>query len=230
MKTYKHCSHTLKDISEEKREVAFYFNKFGEYDSDGDRMFPGSSKKTVQESFNRIKHLYNHWNTVGKPLSIEEDSFGTFMVSKLGRDRDSNDVWLKYQDGLITEHSFGFEVIPDKMVKNEKGGLDFYEYKLWEASSLDKWGAQSLTPVISVKSMEKDNIEEWVTRLQRLTKAIKGGYSDEQIQEFESQMQKITEFLKSMATTQPEQQATTEPGGLNEDTLIKLSTNFKLFS
>lgn len=218
-KQYKYCEMSLKDLNTETREVAFYFNKFGDFDSDNDRFFPGSSKKTVSENFDRIKHLYNHWNTIGKPKSIQEDDYGTFMVSKLGRDRDSNDAYLKYQDGLITEHSFGLQGIPDKSVKNDRGGFDFYEFKMWEASSLDKWGAQSQTPVISVKSMDKSNIAEWVDRLQKLTKAIKGGYSDEQIQEFEMQMQKITEFLKTMSTTQPGQQATTEPEGLTKKSI-----------
>ncbi|TVR42797.1 MAG: hypothetical protein EA392_00020, partial [Cryomorphaceae bacterium] len=120
-------SYELKDLDTERREVAFYFNKFGDYDSDGDRIFPGASTKTVAESFSRIKHLYNHWNTIGKPQKIEEDNFGTFMVSKLGRDADSQNVALKYEDGLITEHSFGLNPIMDKSKENEKGGLDIYE-------------------------------------------------------------------------------------------------------
>lgn len=213
MKQYKYLSGIeLKDLDSENRQVAFYFNAFGQYDADSDRFFPGSSKKTVQENFERIKHLYNHYSTVGKAKEIEEDDFGTYMVSKLGRDTDSNDVYLKYQDGLITEHSFGFQGIENKSVKNERGGLDFYEYKLWEASSLDTWGAQSNTPVISVKSMDKSNIETWIKRLQKLTQAIKHGYTDDQIIEFENQMQKISEFLINMKTTQPDpQEETTEP-------------------
>jgi len=220
-------SYQIKDLDTERREVAFYFNKFGDYDSDNDRIFPGASTKTVAEQFSRVKHLYNHWNTVGKPQKIEEDNFGTFMVSKLGRDTESQNVALKYEDGLITEHSFGLNPIMDKSKQNEKGGLDIYEYKLWEASSLDKWGAQSQTPVISVKSMDKANIEDWIDRLNRLSKAIRKGYTDDQIQEFEQQMQKITEFLKTIKSTQPGQQDTTEPEGLNLDTLIQQSKTIK---
>ena len=228
-KIHKSSSFELKDMDTVKREVAFYFNAFGEYDSDSDRMFPGSSTKTVKENFPRIKHLYNHWNTVGKPLSVQEDQFGAFMVSKIGRDSDSQNVLLKYEDGLITEHSFGLEPIFEKCKKNERGGLDIYEYKMWEASSLDKWGSQSMTPVISVKSMDKSNIQEWVTRLERLTKAIRKGYTDEQIEEFEIQMKSITEFLKQIQTTQPDGiDRTTEPEtakGLDIDKLIKLFDN-----
>ena len=211
----------------EKREVAFYFNKFDTPDSDNDIFVMGSSTKTVRENFDRIKHLYNHYNTIGKPIKVEEDNFGAFMVSKIGRDRESNDVLLKYEDGLITEHSFGFRGV--KYDKNEKGGFTYSEYELWEASSLDKWGAQSQTPVISVKSMDKSNMQEWVKRLEKLTKAIKGGYSDEQIHEFELQMQKITEFLKSMTvTSEPDgQDRTTHPERLNGEILIKLSKTLK---
>ena len=59
-KIYKYLTHELKDLDMSKRTVAFYFNKFSEYDSDRDRIFPGGAKKTVKENFARIKHLYNH--------------------------------------------------------------------------------------------------------------------------------------------------------------------------
>jgi len=209
-KQYKIATFELKDMDVPKREVAFYFNAFNKLDSDRDRIMPGSSKKSVLESFARVKHLYNHYNTVGKPISVEEDAFGTFMVSKIGRDSDSQNVLLKYEDGLITEHSFGFETI--KGDRNQEGGQNIFELKLWEASSLDKWGAQSMTPVISLKSMEQSNVQEWINRLQKLTKAIRHGYTDEQISEFENQMQKITEFLMTLKeTTEPGQQDTTQP-------------------
>lgn len=207
-KIYKQLSYSLKDIDTDKRTVAFYFNKFMEYDSDDDRIFPGAGKKTRTENRDRIKHLYNHWKTIGKPLMIDEDTNGDFMVSKLGRDTDSNDVYLKYQDGLITEHSFGFEGI--NPVENERGGRDFKEYKLWEASSLDLWGAQKMTPVISVKSIEPRNIEMWTDRLQKLSKAVRKGYSDETAEELENQLMIISEFLKNLST-QPDRKDTTEP-------------------
>jgi HK97 family phage prohead protease len=220
-KEYKLLTYQLKDMDTQKREVAFYFNAFGQLDSDRDRIMPGSSKKSVSENWERIKHLYNHWDTVGKPLSVQEDGFGTFMVSKLGRDTDSNNVLLKYEDGLITEHSFGFETV--KGQRNPEGGQDIYEYKLWEASSLDKWGAQSMTPVISLKSMDKSNVQEWITRLAKLQKAVRKGYTDEQAQEFETQIEKITEFLMSIKeTTEPEQQATTQPEPLIKRLAIEI--------
>jgi len=207
---YKQLPHSLKDMDVHKREVAFYFNTFKEADSENDRFFPGSSTKTVAENFNRIKHLYNHWSTVGKPISIQEDDFGTFMVSKIGRDTESNNVLLKYEDGLITEHSFGFQTV--KSQGNTEGGKDIFEYKLWEASSLDKWGAQPLTPLISLKAIENIPVQEWVDRLTRLRAAVRKGYTDEQVQEFELQITKITDLLLlAQVATEPGPSATTQP-------------------
>ena len=228
---YKFSHFELKDLDVKKREVAFYFNAFAKYDSDKDRIFPGSSKKTAKENMHRIKHLYNHSFTVGKAMQVEEDDFGTFMVSKIGRDTDSDNVLLKYEDGLITEHSFGFEPIAATTKTNEKGGLDIYEYKLWEASSLDKWGAQEMTPTISLKSLERANIMSVIERLDSLNKALKKSYTDDQIIKFEKEIIQISSFLKYMATTQPDDfDRTTEPENVDKknldlDVLIKLFDN-----
>src|SRR5688572_29748388 len=48
----------LKDIDEKKGRVLGYFSKFGNVDSDGDMIMPGSFTKTLKENGHRIKHLY----------------------------------------------------------------------------------------------------------------------------------------------------------------------------
>lgn len=200
----------VKDIDNAGRIVKGYFASFGTLDSDGDIFKKGAFKKTINENRERMKHLFNHWDTVGVIKELEEDNEGLYFVSQLGRHTLGKDVMLMYEDGIITEHSVGFETIKE----NKEGQANVItEVKMWEGSSLDKWGANMNTP--AVKSKEKT---DWmVKKIQSMENALKDGtYTDDMFIQLEIQLKQIQQFL--LQTTEPE--ISTQPE-LEIDKLIK---------
>lgn len=140
----------IKDIDTKTGTVKGYFAHFGSIDSDSETFVKGAFYKTnIERGPNslqpRIKHLFNHWETIGVLKELKEDSYGLFYVSKMGTHAKGLDVLKMYESGIITEHSVGFETIK---YQQEKDTRLLTEVKLWEGSALDKWGANQNTPVI----------------------------------------------------------------------------------
>ena len=162
-KHYGTKSMTLKmeDIDEKNRIVKGYGSAFDVIDSDMDVIRKGAFAKSIQErgvdaSGNRkIAHLRNHdWeHQIGKFLEMEEDEFGLKFVAQLGRSTKGTDALLDYQDGILREHSIGFNYISDKIkfVEDQSfspdGHFEITEVKLWEVSGVT-FGANEFTPVI----------------------------------------------------------------------------------
>lgn len=223
----------LKELDISKRYVEGYFSAFDVVDSDNDIIRRGAAKKTIQElgpkGKGRIKHLFNHWDTCGVLTLLEEDAYGIKFGSKIGNHRLGNDVLSMYDDGIITEHSFGFNIIKFEN-DHDSEVRTITELKMWEGSSLDKWGANEHTPVI--KSVEEFNrwSEQWLKRYDTLTKALtnRTNYTDEtyegfivQIQLLKSAFQKALEDVKPLTSTpQPEPLK-----GVNWSKLNELLTN-----
>jgi len=158
----------IKDI-DEKGIVTFYFAAFGNKDSDGDITMRGAFVKTMNDNKARIKHVLNHRTdqVPGVPIEMGEDEKGAWMRSKLMLATAlGKDVYEMYKAGAITEHSFRYDIVKAYRDRQQDAQI-IQEYKLWEASSLTAWGANSVTPVISVKS-ESDLLKE-------LEEAIKSG-------------------------------------------------------
>lgn len=169
----------FKDVDVEKGIVTGYFAAFGSKDSDGDIIVKGAFAESIlkhgpKSSHPRIKHLLDHSRTkaVAKILELKEDDFGLYYESKAGSHTDGQDFLKMVQDGLITEHSHGF--IPQ--VEEQKSDANYIiKSFLMEGSSLQFWGANSNTPIVSVKNYEK--ISE---QLDKITKSIKSAtYTDE---------------------------------------------------
>ena len=150
----KHLSFDLKDDND-KGEIAFYFSKFDVKDSDKDIVQKGAFKRTSQ-NIKRIKHAYNHniYQIPGVIKSIQEDDKGAFAVSQLAlKTKLGNDVYEQYKAGIITEHSYGFDIIKTEKDEDKEATL-IKEIKLYEVSSLTAWGANEHTNVIDIKSMD----------------------------------------------------------------------------
>ena len=214
----------IKDIDIKNRTVqAYYFNS-QTVDSDGDLIKPGAYAKSIAErgpksSQPRIKHLFNHWDACGVLMELAEDANGGFFTSKLGRHNVGRDVLNMYDDGIITEHSHGFQV--EKAGDETEAGQTIRvisEGILWEVSSLDKWGANQNTPVIK----SKEDQGEWIKKLDKLLKALtSGNYTDETFEVFELQVRQIQELLKRYELKEPEQPPT-PPGAGGQPTLQSL--------
>jgi len=216
MKNFKYgasCTE-IKDINLKDRTVqAYYFNS-QTVDSDEDIISNDAYDKSIVErgpksALPRIKHLFNHWEGAGVVQELGTDDKGGWFRSKLGRHTIGRDTLLMYEDGLITEHSHGFETLDD-MIETLDGKQirRIKEAILWEVTSLDKWGANMNTPVM--KSLEDRNY--WTKRLDVMIKSFSNGrYTDETFELLEVQLTQIKEMIRLF--DKPEQLPTPKGAG-----------------
>jgi len=224
------CKLELKDINLKDRMVQFYYFNAESVDTDNDIISLDAYDKSISErgpksAQPRIKHLFNHWEGAGTLQELGKDEKGGWALTKLGRHTVGRDVLLMYEDGLITEHSHGFETINSSIETVE--GKEIRRIKegvLWEVTSLDKWGANKNTPVI--KSIEEKNI--WIKQLDKLMKVLtRGNYTDETFEVFEIQIKQIQEMIRQFE--KPEQPPT-PPGAGGQPTLIEPSFEIITFT
>jgi HK97 family phage prohead protease len=172
----KNLSLEVKDIDTVGRRVKIALSAFNNIDSDRDVIRKGAFAKSIQErgasstSNRKIAHLrYHDWeHQIGKFISLEETDTHLIGVSDLGRSTKGNDAFLDYQDGIIREHSIGFNYIPDKMQLIGEGDTAYFEIKeliLWEGSAVT-FGANSLTPTLDVsKGLTHEAKEEMLKKI-----------------------------------------------------------------
>lgn len=211
----KDCKLNLKELNQKDRIVEGYFSSFDVKDSDNDIIRRGAFSKSIQENgpasnTKRIKHLYNHWNAVGVLEKLYEDEFGLGFRSKIGNHALGNDVLNMYLDGIITEHSIGFQLVNGKFSESPEG-REIKEVILWEGSSLDRWGANMNTPVIKSKEQLDLYAKEWQKRFENLTKALRNrtNYTDDtyneiviQLEVMKTTFENVLKELKPEASTQ----------------------------
>jgi HK97 family phage prohead protease len=225
----KTSSVAFKDIDTKQGIVEGYFSEFDSEDSDGDTILKGFFAKSIKErgpksAKPRIKHLLDHNKTkaVAVIQDLQEDGKGLLYVSKAGRHTDGQD-WLKMcEDGIITEHSIGFETIKEEK-KNNKNYL--IEGIMWEGSSLQAWGANANTPITSVKELK---VAELSDRFALLEKALKNGkYTDEVFPQIEKELKAVKHLLSllTLDTTEPDRQIDTTLPGLKEDNWLVNTIN-----
>ena len=189
-------SASFKDADIKQGIITGYLSHFGNRDSDGDVIQSGSYSKTIKESGPssskpRIKYLQDHNTTkcVGVFTVLKEDNIGLYYEAKAGRHTLGQDYLLMCEDGIITEHSVGFETV--KQQKMQDHNL-ITEIKLWEGSGLQCWGANSDTPLTGVKSHE-----EIAEMFKKLEKALKhGSYTDESMRDFQTKYNEIAIVLE----------------------------------
>jgi len=222
------------DVDETLRSVKVAFSMVGNIDSDGDVMEPGAFNKTWSErgpsGKNLIYHLIDH-NTsiksiVGKPKELGYDGNYAYGVTPIVDTNLGNDMLKMYQDGIISNHSFGFYVPKDR--SNEKDGVRYIkEVSQYEYSSV-LWGANSETPTLGMmKSLTQEEQKTKLSdRLTILLKGFKNGrYTDETFSLLEIEIkqiqQSIEEFTNAVTIVTPSP---------NENEILKVlkETNLKL--
>ncbi len=241
----KNIAFELKDISEGSREVVFYGSAFDVLDSDNDVIKKGAFTKSIQErgeSLNgrKIAHLRNHdfEHQIGSIKEIYEDEYGLKVVSKLGKSTKGNDALLDYQDGILREHSIGFNYVQDKIKfiedssLNEAGHWDITEVKLWEVSAVT-FGANEFTPVLDV-AKGLNNKSQLSNKLEQLNasflKAIKNGKgTDERIENLEARFNQICELQKALTIEKPLIKSTLKAESRNSDSDKLNNFNNNLF-
>lgn len=209
---------SLKDIDGKKGIITGYFAHFNTLDSDGDVILPKAFTKTIAErgptsSQPRVKHLRNHlvYEPIGVIQELEEDVKGLYYESKAGTNYTGKDTVKMIESGLITEHSFGFETVPNG--KESKDGVRYLkELKLWEGSCLTGWGANERTGIAAMKSMGK---EAYVKMLDDRQKALdkfcrNTDATDETIELLLLESKQLTQIILDISTqaTEPELQST----------------------
>lgn len=209
----------IKDMDSNRREVAVYLAKFGNVDSDNDVIQKGAFKKSIQErgpessSNRKIAFLRHHdWEKqIGVFSKLQEDDNGLYAVGRLGTSTMGEDAWRDYQDGIIKEHSVGFQRVSDKTkfvkdTSNPMGGFTLLqEVKLWEGSAVT-FGANELTNVVSIMKSEnkKTFIDKISDDLQTVIKALANGKgSDERLYELEMKANYLSSQLTLLAQTEP---------------------------
>jgi HK97 family phage prohead protease len=182
---FKQLSYDLKELDEKKGVVTAYANAYNFKDSDGDISAFGSFDKTVTENFKRIRVLKDHNPTmmIGVPLVIDtKDTYGLLTTSQfnmskpLGKDMFT-DIQLMHSSGLNAELSIGYQVLQ----RDQKNKSIINEYRLMEYSFLSSWGANELSTVQGIKS-----IQSHYGIMELIQKAYNLDYSDNRLRELET--------------------------------------------
>lgn len=247
---------SIKEIDEDSRIVKGYFASFNNVDSDADMIVKGAFNKSIKEhgadssSNRKISHLAFHDVTrpVGVLKVLKEDDKGLYFESELGTHDEGENALKMYKDGIIREHSIGFNYIADKtqfievddsdndLIKSVGGYWKLHEVKLWEGSFVT-FGANSETPNLSaIKSKEDiDNeLDKLKQRMNLFIKALKdGNYSQKYNQLFEVELLQIQKSFESLVKFEPfnktlEANKTDENGADHQKLMIDLLRTIKI--
>lgn len=210
----------MEDLDEKEGIVKGYFASFDTLDADYDVIRKGAFTKSIKENGpnslgnRRIAHLRNHdWDRqIGKILELYEDEKGLVFVSKLGRSTEGKDALYDYQDGILREHSIGFNYINDKMKfveksdYSEEGHFDIFEVKLWEGSGVT-FGSNSITPVIEA-AKDSGDVSPVLVKLKEMEnsflKALKEGKgTDLRLEQIEARFKQIQQIKDSLISEKP---------------------------
>jgi len=200
------------DVDMTKRTVSGYFARFNNVDSDGDQIKEGAFMKTIAESgpggADRIRHLKNHDpnQMIGKIVELKEDGTGLYFTSIMSTNTHGKDALIEYQEGLLKEHSIGYQVMQSDQTKPEYNLLT--EIKLWEGSAVT-WGANPLTPVTGIKGLTDLSIDELQKRLDHVLKVCKvGELSDEYLQNVELNIVQLKQAIADKLEAEPIEEIT----------------------
>ena len=208
---------SIKDLSLGKREVAMYLSKFNVIDSDNDMIIKGAFEKSILErgvnsnSNRNIAFLrYHDWqHQIGKFLKLEEDEKGLFAVAQLGTSTKGEDALRDYEEGIIKEHSIGFQYISEnvKFIEDnnneQKGYYQINEVKLFEGSAVT-FGANEFTEVLNIGKSKNciDALEKLTKEIDIVTKAlINGRGTDERMYNLEMKLKYLNSRLIDLAIT-----------------------------
>jgi HK97 family phage prohead protease len=222
-------SGVIKDVDTKTGTVTGYFSIFSNVDSDGDMIMPGAFKRTLNNNYRRIKHLNQHRSyeplsgTKDNKLVVREDTTGLYFESQISQTSYGKDVILLYQDGVLEEHSIGYEVIKSRDSDNmtvERYGRkvpvkELHELKLWEGSTVT-FGANELARVESVKALSK---EQAIEKMNGVLKALRNGnFQQEEIYEMlDLHFEQLKQHISDLSTS-PEGETSQNPQASVKDT------------
>lgn len=159
----------------EKYEFEGYASTFGNMDLVGDVVEKGAFKKTIQERLpkNLIKVLWQHYDPMGLPKHMEEDSKGLYVVAKVSKTRENQDRLQLMKDGVVDRLSIGYDVVKREVDDSAKDRtVRLKELKLYEFSPVT-FPANEEAVITGVKGRE---LEELLKRIPQLEQYIKAGH------------------------------------------------------
>jgi HK97 family phage prohead protease len=180
----------ITNVDVDSRTICGYASMFNNIDSDGDLIIKGAFAKTLLEngvdSINpRIFHLYQHDVTqvLGRPSLLIEDEKGLYFETTIARTKLGDDVLQLYKEGIINEHSIGFQTVKSQTVKHPITGQlynEILEIRLYEFSTVT-FGANANTPFLGFKSQFEDP-ESVTEQFDKVSKMLKGEITPETTQ------------------------------------------------
>jgi HK97 family phage prohead protease len=220
----------ITNIDTTSNVVEGYFSIFGNVDSDGDMIMPGAFTKTLQENGNRIKHLWQHdpRYPLSKPV-LQEDAKGLKFKSTISDTSFGRDAMRLYMDGVIDEHSIGYNTIKAAQKSNYN---EMTELRLWEGSSVT-WGANDLAIGGPMKGLF--NKEDIIKRMDTIYKALRHGKyeNDEIFILLDINHQQLKQVIIDLLEATPAVEKTPEPSESkepnNEVVKAKLNSLINLF-
>lgn len=234
----------VKQVDTSARTVDAIANTYYYIDSQADVLVPGCALKSIQdrgpnsEAPGKIKHLSNHDldKGIGRIDVLEETKHEgmdvLFMSSFMSETALGEETLVKYNEGIIDQHSIGFRYMALEWIEEGAEGWDAMlkklinpedaealgymylvsEIKLFEVSSLDGFGANRLTPYLGVKS---DNVKvqynNLIAKLDALHGAMKHGSKSKEI--IEMQDLQIRQMIYELFHPEPSLKDTERPSG-----------------
>lgn len=139
-------------------QVRFYVVTWGNKNAHDEIFVKGSEARSLQLfKENKLKHFKNHdrYNSPGVVVGLEADDYGLIITSDLIDNTTGRDTLAEYQTGQITEHSAGFWYVENGVKYDQQSDTLFItDFELREGSSLNGWGSDSKTKLISLNSDE----------------------------------------------------------------------------
>lgn len=218
-------SGSVKDVDTKSRIVSGYLSAFGNVDSDNDIIEKGAFAKSINERFSKIFFLLQHdWSKpLGKFKTLQEDEKGLYFEAEVSATSYGNDLIQLYSDGVINEHSIGFNVL--KSDKNTDGVRLIKEIKLYEGSAVTL-GANSSTPFQGFKSIKEINDKQ-----SKIVNALKNGnLTDETFVMLEYSLKQLQAEAYELGKqdTQKDDEPENTTHEKNFEPLIQIMSNFKI--
>ena len=195
------------DVDVKQGVVVGYASTFNVKDSDNETILPGAFKNTINQwrdqverrGSGRVKMLRDHDVTklIGVPTKLSEDDNGLKYEAKITQKTAlGRDTLALIEDGIITEHSFGYKVYGTTEDTKDASNTFLTELGLWEISYVT-FGSNSLTPIIDMKSVsdfakEREHFLDYVKRVRNF---IKNGKLDS-----DEMIDLITVFAEQLET------------------------------
>jgi len=224
-----------KEVSITERTVNVIANTYNYMDSDADVLVKGCCAKSIQERGpeskmpGKIKHLSNHnlSEGIGKIEVLEETEVNGNEVlrafSHMSETDKGEETLIKYNEGIIDQHSIGFQYMQLEFLEQETDDFDkilniminpdeaikqgymwlVKEIKLYEFSSLDGFGSNRLTPFLGSKSDNKTvQYNNLVSKLDTLHGLMKSGNIKDKYN-IELQEAQIKQMIYELFTKEP---------------------------